>query len=59
MLERRFISARMDLVMLKFSFEFHTVLRAFDKKKFLMLACLHQRRSDRCLCFHLKMQCLS
>ena len=35
MLERRFISARMDLVTLNFSFEFHTVLWAFDKKNCL------------------------
>ena len=48
MLERRFISARMDLVMLNFSFEFHTV---FDKQKVLILKCLHQRRSVKCLYF--------
>ena len=30
-LERRFISSRMDLGMLNFSFEFHTVLWTFDK----------------------------
>ena len=50
MLERSFISARMDLVMLNFSFEFHTVLWDFDKKKGLMLVCLDRR----CLCFLLE-----
>ena len=31
MLERRFVSSHMDLVMLNFSFEFHTFLWTFDK----------------------------
>ena len=54
MLERRFVSAHMDLVMLNFSFEFHTILWAFEKKKFLMLVCLDQRRSIRFLRFPLE-----
>ena len=54
MLERRFNSARMDLVILNFSFEFHTVLWFFDKKKFPMSVCLDRRRSVRCLCFLLE-----
>ena len=48
-LEMRFVSARMELVMLNISFEFHTVLWALDKH-FLMLVCLDRRRSVRCLC---------
>ena len=47
MMDRRFNSAHMDLVMLNFSFEFHSVLRDFDKQKFLMLVCLDERRSVR------------
>ena len=50
MLDRRFVSAHMDLVMLHFSFEFHTVLWAFYKKNILMLACLDRRMSVWCLC---------
>ena len=50
MLERRFISFPMDLVMLNFSLEFHTILWAFDKQHFLMLVRLDRRRSVRCLC---------
>ena len=54
MLERRFISSCMELSMLNFSFEFHTILWAFEKKKFLMLVCLDQRRSIRFLRFPLE-----
>ena len=49
--ERRLISDLMDFVMLKFSFEFHNFLWAFDKQKFSMLTLLDVRRSVRCLCF--------
>ena len=54
MMERRFISARIDLAMLNFSFDFHTVLWAIDKQKFLMLVCLDRRKSVRCLYFSLE-----
>ena len=50
MLERRLFCARMGLAMLNFSFKFHTVLWAFDKKQFLMLACMCCKRSVRYLC---------
>ena len=54
MLKRRFVCARMDLVMLNFSFEFNTFLWDFDNQKFLMFVCLDRMRSVRCLCFPLK-----
>ena len=44
----------MGLVMLNYSFEFHTVLWAFDKKKFLMLVFLDRRMSVRYLRFPLE-----
>ena len=37
MLERRIIYAHMDFVTLNFSFEFHTLLWAFDKQKFFYI----------------------
>ena len=39
-LEKRFISTRIDLAMLNFSFEFLTVFLAFDKLTFLILVCM-------------------
>ena len=54
MMVRRLISSCMDFLMLNFSFEFHTVLWDFDKKKILMLILLCLRRSVRFLCFLLE-----
>ena len=53
MLERRLLSARIDFVMLNFSFEFHAVLWYFDKRKSLMLMLLVRKSSVRCVCFPL------
>ena len=36
-IERRFISVHMDLEILNFSFEFHTVLWAFDNQKLFIV----------------------
>ena len=53
MLVRRLISARMDFVILNFSFELDTVLWDLDRQKFLMLTFLDAIRSVRCLYFPL------
>ena len=54
MMERRFISAHMDLVMLNVSFDFYTILWDFYKQKFVILICMCRRRSVRFLCFPLE-----
>ena len=51
MMVRRLISAHMDFVILNFSFEFHTILWAFDEQKFLTLTFLDVRMHVSFLCF--------
>ena len=55
---RRLILARIEFVMLNFSFEFHTVLWVFNKQKFLILMFLDLRMHARCLCFPLEKKML-
>ena len=53
MLEKRFTSSHIDFAMLNLSFEFHTILWAFDKQKVFMLIFLDRRNSVRSLCLPL------
>ena len=50
-LEGSFISAHVCFIVLNFSFELHTVLWDFDKKKFFMLMLLDRRVSVKCVVF--------
>ena len=52
--ERKFISDRMDLVMLNFSFVLHTIFWDFYEQHFFTLMCLDRMRLVRCLGFTLE-----